>query len=179
MPVRTVWPWPTQPSDGPTAAHWQDWSTALVEAGQRLGFIRTDGDRSLLATATAAVVRAADEWALAGLRAQQPQAQPQAVEGERVPDGGQAWTLLRGPSTTDTKDGRGRGRTDLTVDWTMPPTSPGPAGRLGRFMGPGESRSEPAVELTGAGGCALLLAAGWWTSDAPHDWTGLRWAGWS
>ncbi|WP_438309966.1 hypothetical protein ACSHWO_03225 [Streptomyces sp. HUAS TT3] len=80
--------WPTQPSDGPTAAHWQDWSTALVEAGQRLGFIRTDGDRSLLATATAAVVRAADEWALAGLRAQQPQAQPQAADGERVPDGG-------------------------------------------------------------------------------------------
>lgn len=67
-------------------------------------------------------------------------------------------------------------RTDLEIRWEIPPTSPGPLGRLERFMGPGTSRSESAVELLGAGGCAVLLAAGVWSSGIHRDWSGLQWA---
>jgi hypothetical protein len=57
-------------------------------------------------------------------------------------------------------------RTDLTVDWEVPPTPDGPAGRLERFMGPGKSRAESAVEIGGGVLCAGLLAAGLWSPAA-------------
>ncbi|MFB6820391.1 hypothetical protein ACFCXA_02215 [Streptomyces virginiae] len=66
-------------------------------------------------------------------------------------------------------------RTDLEIRWEIPPTSPGPLGRLERFMGPGKSRAESTVELLGAGGCAVLLAAGVWSSGIHRDWGGLQW----
>ncbi|MEU8776885.1 hypothetical protein [Streptomyces sp. NPDC048606] len=65
-------------------------------------------------------------------------------------------------------------RTDLRIDWEIPATPPGLAGRLERFMGPGKSRAESAVELAGAGGCALLLAAGVWSTGAHRDWSGIQ-----
>ncbi|MFI7357595.1 GNAT family N-acetyltransferase [Streptomyces avidinii] len=67
-------------------------------------------------------------------------------------------------------------RTDLEIHWEIPPTSPGPLGRLERFMGPGKSRSESVVEIVGAGGCAVLLAAGVWSSGIHRDWSGAQWA---
>ncbi|MGW8500749.1 hypothetical protein [Streptomyces sp. CLCI03] len=66
-------------------------------------------------------------------------------------------------------------RTDLEIRWEIPPTSPGPLGRLERFMGPGKSRAESTVELLGAGGCAVLLAAGVWSSGIHRGWSGLQW----
>ncbi|MFE4632921.1 hypothetical protein ACFRJ1_06035 [Streptomyces sp. NPDC056773] len=62
-------------------------------------------------------------------------------------------------------------RDDLRISWEIPATPPGLAGRLERFMGPGKSRSESAVETIGLLGCALLLAAGLWTSGAARDWS--------
>ncbi|GHB30235.1 hypothetical protein [Streptomyces chryseus] len=62
-------------------------------------------------------------------------------------------------------------RADLRISWEIPATPPGLAGRLERFMGPGKSRSESVVETLGLFGCALLLAAGLWTSGAAHDWS--------
>ncbi|MGK8558942.1 hypothetical protein [Nocardia gipuzkoensis] len=50
-------------------------------------------------------------------------------------------------------------RSDLQVDWAIPATSPGWAGRLERFMGPGKTRWESAVEyLGGAIGILLLVS---------------------
>ncbi|MCB5167721.1 TetR/AcrR family transcriptional regulator [Streptomyces bambusae] len=66
------------------AAAWTGWYETLVRDGQRLGVIRTDIEPPLLAAATAAVLRAADTWALAALR-----------DGGS-PDTGQVWRLLRG-----------------------------------------------------------------------------------
>ncbi|MDX6763131.1 MULTISPECIES: hypothetical protein [Streptomyces] len=62
-------------------------------------------------------------------------------------------------------------RTDLRISWDIPATPPGLAGRLERFMGPGKSRSESMVETVGLVGCALLLAAGVWSSGAARDWS--------
>ncbi|MFJ3723035.1 hypothetical protein ACIPYQ_10750 [Streptomyces sp. NPDC090045] len=62
-------------------------------------------------------------------------------------------------------------RADLRISWEVPATPPGLAGRLERFMGPGKSRSESVVETLGLLGCALLLAAGLWTSGATRDWS--------
>lgn len=62
-------------------------------------------------------------------------------------------------------------RTDLRISWETPATPPGLAGRLERFMGPGKTRSESAVETVGLIGCALLLAAGLWESGAALEWT--------
>ncbi|MFF0550869.1 hypothetical protein ACFYUL_18115 [Streptomyces sp. NPDC004311] len=62
-------------------------------------------------------------------------------------------------------------RTDLRISWEIPATPPGLAGRLERFMGPGKTRSESAVETLGLIGCALLLAAGLWESGAAREWT--------
>ncbi|MFJ3631631.1 hypothetical protein [Streptomyces sp. NPDC090112] len=62
-------------------------------------------------------------------------------------------------------------RTDLRISWEIPATPPGLAGRLERFMGPGKTRSESAVETVGLIGCALLLAAGLWESGAAREWT--------
>ncbi|MER7733109.1 TetR/AcrR family transcriptional regulator [Streptomyces erythrochromogenes] len=69
-------------ADGP----WLDWFGALVADGRRLGLVRTDVDASLMVAATAAVVRAADAWALARMAT--------GTDPGDVP--GQLWTLLRG-----------------------------------------------------------------------------------
>ncbi|MET9214761.1 MULTISPECIES: hypothetical protein [unclassified Nocardia] len=53
-------------------------------------------------------------------------------------------------------------RTDLHPDWTIPPTSPGWAGRIEQFMGPGKTRAESAVEYLGGAVCVLLLLAYCW-----------------
>ncbi|GLF95440.1 hypothetical protein [Streptomyces yaizuensis] len=63
-------------------------------------------------------------------------------------------------------------RADLEVDWDIPATPGGLAGRLERFMGPGKSRAESAVEAAGALVCVLLLAAGITASDSFDDWSG-------
>ncbi|MEU1868373.1 hypothetical protein [Streptomyces gardneri] len=63
-------------------------------------------------------------------------------------------------------------RTDLEVVWDIPETPPGFAGRVERFMGPGKSRSEAAVEAAGLAVCALLLFAGIRASGAWHEWSG-------
>ncbi|MFI1017816.1 hypothetical protein [Streptomyces sp. NPDC020965] len=65
-------------------------------------------------------------------------------------------------------------RTDLSVDWEIPPTPGGWPGRLERFMGPGKSRSESAVEHTGLAVCAAVLAAGIWSTEAHHTWSALQ-----
>ncbi|MEU8760057.1 TetR/AcrR family transcriptional regulator [Streptomyces sp. NPDC048659] len=70
---------------------WLAWFDAMVANGQRLGVIRTDVDRGLLVTVTAAVVRAADTWALARMKVSQGPAGP--AEGDAS---GQLWSLLRG-----------------------------------------------------------------------------------
>ncbi|MGW6537495.1 TetR/AcrR family transcriptional regulator [Streptomyces sp. NPDC055051] len=71
-------------TDG-AAGGWTGWFDALVTDGQRLGVIRTDVDRGLLAGATEAVLRAADTWALG-----------RAADGGDAPDTGQVWRLLAG-----------------------------------------------------------------------------------
>ncbi|MFB6836136.1 hypothetical protein [Streptomyces sp. NPDC056361] len=67
-------------------------------------------------------------------------------------------------------------RTDLEIDWDIPETPPGLAGRVQRFMGPGKSRSESAVETAGLVVCGVLLAAGVWSSDVWHGWAGAQFA---
>ncbi|MGK8523972.1 hypothetical protein ACRS6B_21560 [Nocardia asteroides] len=49
-------------------------------------------------------------------------------------------------------------RGDLQADWSIPATAPGWAGRVERFMGPGKTRAESAVEAIGGALCVLLLA---------------------
>ncbi|MFA7761915.1 TetR/AcrR family transcriptional regulator [Streptomyces sp. NRRL S-448] len=71
---------------------WLGWFGAVVEDGQRLGFIRTDVDQALLAGATAAVMRAADEWALGALSS----ARSTAQAAQTAPGSEQVWSLLRG-----------------------------------------------------------------------------------
>ncbi|WP_067475229.1 hypothetical protein [Nocardia amamiensis] len=53
-------------------------------------------------------------------------------------------------------------RSDLHIDWAIPATPPGWAGRLERFMGPGKTRAESAVEYIGGAMCLLLLATYCW-----------------
>ncbi|MEU5160883.1 hypothetical protein AB0G74_14930 [Streptomyces sp. NPDC020875] len=65
-------------------------------------------------------------------------------------------------------------RTDLETDWEIPPTPAGLTGRLERFMGPGKSPAESVVEGVGGALCALLLAAGVWSSDALRDWSAVQ-----
>ncbi|WNF25490.1 hypothetical protein RI138_00980 [Streptomyces sp. C11-1] len=65
-------------------------------------------------------------------------------------------------------------RTDLKIVWDVPATPPGLAGRVERFMGPGKSRSESAVEIAGIVGCGLLLAVGVWASGVWHELSGVQ-----
>ncbi|GAA2774442.1 hypothetical protein [Streptomyces showdoensis] len=67
-------------------------------------------------------------------------------------------------------------RADVEIVWDVPDTPPGLAGRLERFMGPGKSRSESAVETAGLIVCGSLLAAGVWTSGIWHGWSTARYA---
>ncbi|MER7763169.1 hypothetical protein [Streptomyces sp. NPDC097619] len=66
-------------------------------------------------------------------------------------------------------------RADVTVDWEIPLTPDGLLGRLERFMGPGKSRAESAVEAAGGVLAAALLAAGLLGSAAARDWSALQW----
>ncbi|MER5965356.1 hypothetical protein [Streptomyces sp. NPDC002057] len=65
-------------------------------------------------------------------------------------------------------------RADVEIVWDIPETPPGLAGRVERFMGPGKSRSESAVETAGLIACGLLLAAGLWASGAWRGWSGAQ-----
>ncbi|MGW5067531.1 hypothetical protein ACWEQJ_15665 [Streptomyces cyaneofuscatus] len=67
-------------------------------------------------------------------------------------------------------------RTDLKVDWRIPPSPPGWTGRLERFMGPGRTRAESVVEAGGGIAVALVLAAFLWRVDSRPDWSALQWA---
>ncbi|MFF8837449.1 TetR/AcrR family transcriptional regulator [Streptomyces sp. NPDC015130] len=69
---------------------WLTWFDDLVSDGQRLGVIRTDVDRELLVTVTAAVVRTADSWAVARMKA------APVPTASHETDGAQLWRLLRG-----------------------------------------------------------------------------------
>ncbi|MEU3747734.1 MULTISPECIES: TetR/AcrR family transcriptional regulator [Streptomyces] len=69
---------------------WLAWFDDLVSDGQRLGVIRTDVDHELLVTVTAAVVRAADTWAVARMKASPTPTGPHGAEGAQL------WRLLRG-----------------------------------------------------------------------------------
>ncbi|MDK1476443.1 hypothetical protein QNO07_24040 [Streptomyces sp. 549] len=65
-------------------------------------------------------------------------------------------------------------RTDLRIAWDIPATPPGLSGRLQRFMGPGKTRAESAVEVAGLVVCGVLLAGGAWASDARPPWSALQ-----
>ncbi|WP_404953266.1 TetR/AcrR family transcriptional regulator [Streptomyces sp. 147326] len=77
------------------AGPWFDWFGALVTDGQRLGVIRTDVDHGLLVSVTAAVIRAADAWALARMTTG---AEPLAEGADFQEDetSAQLWSLLHG-----------------------------------------------------------------------------------
>ncbi|WP_411574960.1 TetR/AcrR family transcriptional regulator [Streptomyces fradiae] len=84
------------------AGAWLDWFDTLVADGQRLGVVRTDVDRGLLVPATAAVIRAADAWALARMKTGGA-AGPDGPHGPRGPANlpagevfAQVWSLLYG-----------------------------------------------------------------------------------
>ncbi|MBB1253777.1 TetR family transcriptional regulator [Streptomyces sp. OF3] len=87
-------------ADGP----WTGWFDAVVSDGQRLGVVRTDVDRGLLVAATAAVVRAADAWALARMRGGAADA-----PASELSDGRQLWPLLRGLWASDDGTAAGDG----------------------------------------------------------------------
>ncbi|MFI6985904.1 TetR/AcrR family transcriptional regulator [Embleya sp. NPDC050154] len=72
---------------------WLDWFGALVTDGQRLGVIRTDVDHGLLVSVTAAVVRAADAWALARMTTESLAEAADLPEDEAW---AQLWSLLHG-----------------------------------------------------------------------------------
>ncbi|MFF3013342.1 TetR/AcrR family transcriptional regulator [Streptomyces sp. NPDC057939] len=78
---------------------WPRWFDAVVGDGQRLGVVRTDIDRDLLVSATAAVFQAVDAWALAALRS----GAPDTGDGERQLRG-----LLRGLWSTPGDEVTGR-----------------------------------------------------------------------
>lgn len=67
-------------------------------------------------------------------------------------------------------------RSELTVDWTIPPTPSGWAGRLERLMGPGKTRTESTVELLGglAGMAAIFAVAA--ADPQVQDWSPLQMA---
>ncbi|MFE6839950.1 TetR/AcrR family transcriptional regulator [Streptomyces sp. NPDC057705] len=78
---------------------WLDWFGALVADGQRLGVIRTDVDHGLLVSVTAAVIRAADAWALARMTTGTETRTEPLAEGADFPEGeisAQLWSLLHG-----------------------------------------------------------------------------------
>ncbi|MFD4240921.1 TetR/AcrR family transcriptional regulator [Streptomyces sp. NPDC058525] len=75
------------------AGPWLAWFEALVTDGQRLGMIRTDVDHGLLVSATAAVIRAADAWALARMTAEP---RPEAAGFPEDESSAQLWRLLLG-----------------------------------------------------------------------------------
>ncbi|MFB8076676.1 TetR/AcrR family transcriptional regulator [Streptomyces sp. NPDC056013] len=73
---------------------WLAWFEALVTDGQRLGMIRTDVDHGFLVSATAAVIRAADTWALARMTTDRIPLEAADSPDDEAP--AQLWCLLRG-----------------------------------------------------------------------------------
>ncbi|MGW4505101.1 TetR/AcrR family transcriptional regulator [Streptomyces sp. NPDC004436] len=73
---------------------WLDWFGALVTDGRRLGLVRGDLDHELMVAATAAVIRAADGWALARMTAADPAGPPEPAPAP--PPEAQLWSLLTG-----------------------------------------------------------------------------------
>ncbi|WP_052423254.1 TetR/AcrR family transcriptional regulator [Nonomuraea candida] len=69
--------------DATTAQDPAPWLAPVIDNGRALGVIRTDVDRDLMLTATAAVLRAADLWTAARLR-----------DGATAPD--LTWSLIEG-----------------------------------------------------------------------------------
>jgi hypothetical protein len=61
-------------------------------------------------------------------------------------------------------------RTDIEIDWAIPPTSAGWNGRLERFMGPGTTPAEEIVQFVGGAVGVTLIAAYLWHSDAASQW---------
>ncbi|MCE9670543.1 hypothetical protein LY474_22315 [Myxococcus stipitatus] len=62
-------------------------------------------------------------------------------------------------------------RDDLRIDWTIPATPAGWEGGLERFMGPGRSRVELAVELGGGAVTAGLLGLLIWRGPERDAWS--------
>lgn len=65
-------------------------------------------------------------------------------------------------------------REDLRIDWTIPATPSGWEGGLERFMGPGKSRVEFAVELWGGVVTAGLLGLLIWRAPEREAWSWLQ-----
>jgi hypothetical protein len=63
---------------------------------------------------------------------------------------------------------------DLTVDWAIPPTSPGLSGRVERFMGPGKSGSETLVETLGGALCFCCIVALAAADESVRGWSSLQ-----
>lgn len=59
----------------------------------------------------------------------------------------------------------------LEIDWRIPATKPGLPGALERFVGPGKSRGETLVELSGGALCAALIAAFMQHIGGGYDWS--------
>ncbi|MEU7607389.1 TetR/AcrR family transcriptional regulator [Streptomyces sp. NPDC041003] len=85
------------------AGPWLNWFGALVTDGQRLGVIRGDVDHGLLVSVTAAVIRAADAWALARMTTHtatqtETPTEPlaQAADFSEGEASAQLWSLLHG-----------------------------------------------------------------------------------
>lgn len=62
------------------------------------------------------------------------------------------------------------------VDWSIPATPTGWVGRVERFMGPGRSRPEVAVETIGGTVCAALLVLLVWRTGAHREWSAAQFA---
>ncbi|WP_158887399.1 hypothetical protein [Amycolatopsis anabasis] len=60
-------------------------------------------------------------------------------------------------------------RTDVRIDWTIPPLARGVTGALQRFFGPGAKRGEYLVQAVGGVLCLALLV--WWTARGFRDWS--------
>ena len=62
----------------------------------------------------------------------------------------------------------------LTVDWTIPPTAPGWAGQIERFMGPGKTREEIIVEVGGGALAVAAVATLAATDESVREWSSLQ-----
>lgn len=62
-------------------------------------------------------------------------------------------------------------RNDVSIDWSVPPASPGWSGRLERFMGPGKRPLEYIVEFAGGAVCVALLGWHVWHAGTYREWS--------
>lgn len=65
-------------------------------------------------------------------------------------------------------------RDDISIEWTIPVTPAGWMGGLERFMGPGKSRMELAVELCGGAVSIILLALLIWREPEHDTWSWVQ-----